>query len=286
MRSGEKTLLVIVLACLYWSCVWLPRASPSLHKLDIVIHPQFKTQFGNYAEPVESQINLAPEVRTTLWKGMSLAAQLIIPLQNELSEEGDYWRPGLLTINQFLRLPSDTFVSATLGYFTRHRYGMDVAIKKYFFADRRWSVGANVGYTGYASYRKEARGTWYYSDVGLLTSFFNVEYLFPRFDLSLSAMYGKFLYEDRGWRFDILRQFGDVDIGFFVFKTETGHNGGFNFCIPIPQVHLSMGPVRIGPAEEVPWEYCYKGLPRTGIQYEIGSSIDECMERVKLEDRQ
>jgi len=254
-----------------------PKANYSSYKFDIVVHPQCKAQFGNYDEPVESQTNLAPEIHTSLWKGMSIAAQLIIPIQNELGEEGHCWRPGLLTINQTLRLPHNTFVSATMGYFTQHRYGTDLEIKKY-FANGKWSIGANAGYTGYASYLK---GVWYYSDIDLLTTLFNAEYRFSQYDLSLSATYGKFLYGDKGWRLDILRQFGEVDIGFFVLKTETGHNGGFNFRIPIfPPKYLPASPIGIGTAKEFPWEYRYKGFPNNGIQYNTGNTLDEFMKRL------
>ena len=246
-------------------------------QVDVLFHPQFKAQFGNFDDPigVESQVNLAPEVRAALWKGMTVSGQLIIPLQNELEEEGNHWRPGLLTVSQFLRLPRDTFASATLGYFTRHRYGGDLEVRKY-FANRRCAIGANLGYTGYALYRE---GIWYYSGVDLLTTFLNAGYWFPRFDLTLTATYGKFLYGDKGWRFDILRRFGEVDIGFFALTTETGSNGGFNFSIPFPRKSLSVGPVRIGPAKEFPWEYRYKGLPNNGIRYKTGSSVDELERR-------
>ena len=260
-----------------WEKIKSTRKRDSHYKLDIIVHPQFKAQFGYYDNPVQSQINLVPEVNTSLWKGMSLSAQLIIPIQNELGGAGDYLRPGLLTMNQTFRLPHYTFVSATMGYFTRNRYGTDLKMKKY-FANGRWSIGANVGYTGYASYLKS---TWYYSDIDSLTAFFNAEYRFPQLDLSLSATYGKFLYQDKGWRLDILRQFGEVDIGFFILRTETGYNGGFNFSIPIfPPKYLSIGRIRIRPAKEFPWEYRYKGLPKGGIQYKTGNSIDEFMKKL------
>jgi len=257
------------------------KTNSSSYKFDIVVHPQFKAAFGRasgiYKQAVLSQINLAPEVNSTLWKGMSLSAQLIIPLHNEVDREGDYWRPGLLTINQTLRLPHNTFVSATMGYFTQHRYGTDLEIKKY-LANGRWSIAADIGYTGSARCLK---GICYYSNIDLLTGFFSVKYRFAPFDLSLSATYGKFLSRDKGWRFDILRQFGQVDIGFFVLKTETGHNGGFNFSIPIfPPKYLPTGRIRISPAKTFPWEYRYTAFSLGGIQYKTGNSLDEFMKKL------
>ena len=255
----------------------IPKTNSSFHKFDVVVHPQFNAQFGNYDDSVESQINLMPELRTTLWKGMSLSAQLILPLQNDLGGNGDELRPGRLTINQTLRLPHQTFASATMGYFTRNRYGADLEIKKY-FANGRWSLGANLGYTGFAEYQKRV---WYYSNLGVLTTLFSAEYRVSRFDLSLRATYEKFLYGDRGWRLDILRQFGEVDIGFFTLKTEKGSDGGFNFSIPIfPPKYLPTRRIRISPAQAFPWEYRYRGLPRGGRRYNTGNRIDAFLKRL------
>lgn len=248
-----------------------------LYRFGIIFNPQIKVQLGNVDDPVESQVNIVPEVRANLWRGMSLSAQLIIPLQNELERDGDDWRPGLLTMNQTLRLPQNTFISGTVGYFSRNRYGMDMEIKKR-SANGIWAVGVNLGYTGHASYQQ---GVWRYSDLGRLTGFANAQYRLSRFDLILSASYGRFLYGDMGARMDVLRQFEEVDIGFYGIKTEAGYNVGFNFSIPIfPSRHVLAGPVKIGPAREFPWEYRYRGIPNYGIHYRTGNDIDSFMKKL------
>ena len=250
------------------------KAESSLWKLDLIIHPQFKANFGDYNDPVKAQINLAPRITTTLWKGMSISAQVIIPLYNELGELGEYWRPGFLTLNQTLRLPLNTFASATLGYFTRDRYGGDLEVRKY-FADGRFSIGANAGYTGAASYLK---GVWYYTNIDHLTGSIDAKYRISRFNLILSATYGKFLYKDEGWRFDVFRRFGETGIGFFALKTRGATNGGFSLSIPIfPSRYLPAGRIRVSPAKEFQWEYRYKTLPKKGIQYNTGNRIDDFM---------
>lgn len=249
----------------------------SFHKFDIVIHPQFKALFGDFDNRTKAQINLAPKMNTALWRGMLLSAQLIIPLYNELDEEEDHWRPGLLTINQTFRVPYNSFISATVGYFTRDRYGTDLEIRRY-FADGKWAIGANIGYTGYASYLE---GTWRYSDIDYLTAFFDVECRVSQFNLTLSAMYGRYLFRDKGWRFSILRQFGEVDIGFFALKTERGGNAGFSVCIPIfPSRYSPARRIRLRPAEELSLEYRYKRLPESSVQYETGNGIDQFMKEL------
>ena len=249
----------------------------SFRKLDVIVRPQFNALFGNYDDPVESQINLVPAIRTGIWKGMSLFAELIIPLQNELGGDGDDLRPGLLTINQTFRLPRYTFVSATVGYFTENRYGVDFDAKK-LLANGRLSVGANIGYTGRASYRE---GKWYISDLSAVTAIFNAEYRFPQYDLSVRGTFGRFLYEDDGVRFDVLRQFRETEIGFFVFKTDRGSNAGFKFSIPIfPPKYLPANRVRISPAREFQWGYRYRGIPFSGIRYNTGNETDAFMKRL------
>jgi hypothetical protein len=249
----------------------------STWKIDLVVHPQFHALFGNYGNPVRSQINIAPALNTSLWKGMSLCAQLIIPLQNELEKEGDHVRPGLLTINQTLRLPRNVFASASVGYFTKNRYGLDVETQKYFFNGKA-SVGANFGYTGYASY---LQSVWRYSTIDRLTMLLNAEFRFPQVDLSLRATYGKFLYQDVGWRVNLMRQFREVDFGFFLMRSASEMNTGFHFSVPLfPRKHLGTRALRIKTADYFPWEYRYKGIPDNGELYDTGNHLEGFMKRL------
>lgn len=262
----------------YWSRIkTLPRANASTGKLDLVLHPQFNVAFASYNNPVATQFNVAPALQTSLWPGMAFFAQLIIPLQNELEREGDYIRPGLVTINQVLRLPREVFVSGSLGYFTQERYGLDLDVQKYFFNGRA-AIGANFGYTGHASYFK---GVWSYSGINHQTMFLNSEMRIPRWDLALRASYGKFLYQDTGWRVDLMRQFREVDFGFFLLRSAAETNTGFYFSVPIfLRKHLAPRRVRIRTADYFSWEYFYKGFPESGTRYQTGNSLNDFMKRL------
>jgi hypothetical protein len=254
-----------------------PRMNSSAMKCDVFVHPQFNVQFGNVYDAIESQINVAPAASTSLWKGMSLSAQWIFPIQNELGYEGDYGRPGLLTLNQTFRLPSSTFLSGTVGYFSEHRYGGDLEVKK-FWMNGRWAATVNAGFTGFAAYLKRV---WYYSDDTACTYLITGEYRFSKFDFIMKAGYGKFLYGDKGWRFDVFRQFGEAGVGFFAIRTDAGKNGGFTLSIPIfPSKRLHPGRIRVSPALDFPWSYRYKGLATYGIQYETRNSVDGFMKNL------
>ncbi|MBD3181281.1 LysM peptidoglycan-binding domain-containing protein [Candidatus Poribacteria bacterium] len=254
-----------------------PKLNSPAFMLDITIEPQFKAHFGSHRESIATQFNLAPTADLNLWKGMSILGQMIIPIQNEFGEEDDYWRPGILAANQILRLPFKTFVSTTAGYFTENRYGIDMEIRKYFFNGSLY-LGADGGYTGYASYFK---GNWQWEDVDLLTGTANAGFRLSPFDLVLTAKYGKYLEADTGWRFEMLRQFGELDLGFFAIKTDIGFNGGFTISIPLfPPRYIPTGPIRFGPSKNFSWEYRYRRTTKEAIEYKTGNSIDNFIEHL------
>lgn len=253
---------------------YLNRNNSSFNKVDIVIHPQIRAQFGNYSDPVESRINIAPAINVSFWKGMNLTTQVIFPLQNDLGKEGNYIRPGLLTINQLIKLPSSSFASITAGYFTNNRYGINLELNK-FFLEGKFAFGANLGYTSHASVLD---GRWNYSEVELFSWFTDIAYRNATYDLTLKFGYGSFINKDKGWRFDMYRQFGEICIGFYGMKTNGVLNGGFNFIIPIPpRKYNSKRMIRVRPASYFAWEYRAKGLPDEGKSYDTGSDQDKLL---------
>ena len=254
-----------------------PVNNPSFNKLDIVIHPQFRAQFGNYSDPLESQINISPAINVSFWKGMKLTTQIIFPLQNDLEKEGDYIRPGLLTINQMFRLPLNSFGSVSVGYFTKNRYGANLETKK-FLLNGKIALGLNLGYTGFANVMK---GRWTYSEIDLLTWNADIAYRYAKYDLALKLGYGSYLNKDKGFRFDFYRQFGEVSIGFFAIKSNGVLNGGFNFCIPIPpRKYNTKRIVRIRPASYFNWQYRAKGLPKEGRTFKADNSISGLLDNL------
>lgn len=240
-------------------------------KVDVIVHPQVKARFGNFEKIGETQINLAPELKSSLWKGMSFSSQIVFPLHNELDSIGDYVRPGLVTVNQLIRLPFNSFASGTLGYFSDKRYGADLEIKNYLL-NGKVSLGFNFGYTGMAFYQK---GIWHYSNETTVTSLASASYRYAPLDLSLKISYGRYLQKDKGVRLEINRQFGETEIGFFCSRTSLSNNGGFYFSIPLfPAKFWKIKTVRVRPAESFPWEYRYKTIDDDLRTYDTGNRID------------
>lgn len=249
------------------------KSNKSQFKFDIAVRPFFKAEFGDYDNPVKDQINLIPAVATSLWPGMKIIAETIFPVHNEFPGEGDYIRPGILSINQVFRFKNDYFVAASAGYFTRSRYGLNFETRK-FFDNGNFAVGAEAGYTGYASIYKNIL---LYSPLYLWTGCLNLSYRLNKYDLTFSLTAGKFIYEDESIRFDISRQFGEISIGFFAIKSKGGDsNGGFNFSVPLfPSKYWKPGFVRIRPSEDFSWEYKVRGLTPglAASQYDTGIDL-------------
>ncbi|MDH7603981.1 MAG: YjbH domain-containing protein [Melioribacter sp.] len=243
------------------------------YRFDLVLNPGFRGQFGDYSNPVRAQINFIPEINTTLWKGMNIVTQMLIPIYNEFPGEGDYVRPGIISLNQNFRLPENYFLSSSVGYFTENRYGFDLSIKKIFY-NGNLITGVNTGYTGYMSVMNKKI---FYSDLYLWTINMNVEYRINKYDLTIGITAGKFLYGDKSIRIDINRQFGEIEIGFFAVRSSNKQsNGGFNFSIPLfPSSYSYPSIIRIRTAESFRWEYRVKGeIPAMiGVVYNTGNSF-------------
>lgn len=245
---------------------------PSFNKLDFVIYPQVKIQLGNFDDPFQSQFNLAPSMEISFVRGMNLMAQVIIPLQNDLEPNGNSVRPGIISLSQLVRLPWKIYALASVGYFTRNRYGLNAEFRR-FFMKGKITAGFTGGLTGYAEFIENA---WQYSDVDLFTWFADAGYRWAKYDLTLKAGYGRFTDGGNGWRFDAYRQFREITIGVFALQTEGFTNGGFYFRIPLPPGRYNTrSVVRIRPESYFSYEYRARGLADAGKYYSVGSSLTD-----------
>lgn len=247
----------------------------SSFKADMVVNPEFKAQFGKYSDPLESQINLVPELNSHLWTGASFSGQIVIPVQNDLDAEGNTIRPGMISYNQLFRLKDEVLISVAAGAFSNNRAGVDVDMKKYLF-NGQLAFGARLGITDYINFT--GYNFYYRQENVLLQAFMNVQYHNPEHDLTVKLASGLFLYQDIGFRFDVSRQFGEASIGFFALSTNGELNGGFNFSIPLPpRKYSKLRSLRIRPTDSFYWGYRVKGFPREGIIYSTGQSLDGMM---------
>lgn len=199
-------------------------------KFDFIVYPQFAFRNTLLKKPFEIQLNIAPALEFSMWKGMKFTGQLIFPVVNEFGYEGDFIRPGYVTLAQEFRLPHQWFVTTTVGNFSSTRYGLDVMVK-HPFQNEKWSCEMNAGLTGSSHFFDY---TWTHTALNNFTWSSSVSYFYPRFNLSLKAGAAQYIYNDVGLFASCNRYFGENAFGFFAMIGENYTTGGFNITMPFP----------------------------------------------------
>lgn len=241
------------------------------YKLDFRLQPEFIAQFGYRESPVESKTNLLLQSQLYLGRGLVLNWGVLFPIVNRLDNQALNVRPAPTFLNQFLALDGTNFMSLSAGLFYNDQYGVNV---QYRHADltKNWSFGIETSYTGF--YYFPSNG-FYYESLQHLMLLADVAYRIPSRDLTLKLSGGQYMYQDRGARVDVIRQMGNVEVGFFATKTTNGGTGGFSFAIPIPPGRIAQTKrLRVRSTEEFRWEYNYSRGYRIGNRYRVGYQLD------------
>ena len=240
----------------------------SSFRFDVALKPQMKFQFGPYGHPVTSQVNVVPELQTSWFKGMQFNYELIVPVVNEFGTSGESVRPGIVALNQVYRFADNYFLSASAGIFTQSRFGFDLEAAKYLW-NSNLSYGINIGLT--STLYLYRMNQYYYANDILLTGLVHCNYRIPQYDLTLGVMAGKFLLGDKSLRFDVSREFGEFDIGFFALHAVNGvSNEGINITIPLfPSRYWKPDVVRLRSDENYTLSYLTRTNPSDfiGLRY-------------------
>ena len=248
-----------------------PRSNTSFGRVDVIVHPWFEAIFGDYDNPVASRTGVAPEIRVAIRRGLTLSAQALLTLQDDVPTGESTVRPAVVTINQLVRLPRNVLVSATAGTFTRDRYGVDVEARA-FAANGIWSVGTELGRTGVIGYSRDG---WWRSPMSATTALVDVAWRVPRYGVTIRSTAGAFLDDEKGVRLDMVRQFGEFEVGGFGMYSAHGTNGGVTLRIPVPPRQYSkLAHVRVRAAEAFRWQYQYSLAP-AGWRYHTGNGLEE-----------
>ena len=241
------------------------------YKFDFRLQPEFIAQFGYREQLVESKTNLLLQSQLYLSRGLVLNWGILFPIVNQLDNQALNVRPAPIFLNQFLALDGVNFLSLSAGLFHNDQYGVN---GQYRHADltTNWSFGLEAGYTGFYFFPKNG---FYYQAPENLLLLADVAYRIPKRDLTLKLSGGQYLYQDRGVRFDFIRQMGSVEVGFYVTKTTNGGTGGFNFAIPIPPGRIAQTQrTRLRTTEEFRWEYAYSRGYNIANRYRVGYQLD------------
>lgn len=241
------------------------------YKFDFRLLPEFIAQFGYREQTVEAKTNLLLQSQLYLSRGLALNWGVLFPIANHLDNQRLNVRPAPTFLNQFLALDGVNFMSLSAGLFYSDQYGINV---QYRHADltKNWSYGLESGVTGFYFFPQNG---FYYESMNNLLILADVAYRLPRHDVTIKVSGGQYLHQDRGVRLDLIRQLGNVEVGFYASKTVNGGTGGFNFAIPLtPGRIVQSQRVRLRTTEEFRWEYAYSRGYNIASRYKVGYQLD------------
>lgn len=227
-------------------------------RFDFVIYPQFYLANVTFDKIYEIQLNIAPAVEVSFWKGMLFTAQVILPIVNDYGSTGDLIRPGFIALSQNFKFANSIFAKVSVGNFNSARYGFDFKLR-YHFINERWNVGLNTGLTGSSQFSDSG---WEFGELNTFNWSVSASYFLKLFNLRFDASVGKFLRGDYGTRLDLTRMFGETSVGFFAtFSTFSDieaiePNAGFHFSVQIPpRKRWKHRRARVIPPRYFDWEY-------------------------------
>ncbi|MDD3037619.1 hypothetical protein [Bacteroides sp.] len=248
----------------------IKKENSSLFKVDIVVYPELSLKNLVITQVYQVLFNLSPTIEVSLWKGMSLTAQMVVPIYNdgfEMMSEAvhnvyDRVHPGCVSLSQTVRLPYNTWATLSVGHFMSNRYGIDLAALHVLKADERFSFEGRVGYTG-ACYWDAF--TCHFDSRKVWTWHVGANFFWPYYNLQTSVKLIQHIQGEKSVRCDVIRHFKYVSIGFYGEKANRGirANAGFRFQIALP-----------------PYRYKRKGyIPRVTPSENFGMSYNAGNER-------
>jgi hypothetical protein len=204
----------------------------SRFRVDAALRPLAELQLGIADNPFQTAFWVAPELTVSPATGLLLTLQARVEVQDEFDEFVAPIHPGRNTLSLGLALPGGIDLAASGGYFPEYRYGFGAEAGR--FLDRGGYLEARVGgdYSGFLKVLDA--GTTSYSDPGAWSGVGTLIARAPGRDIELAAQAGHFYSGDVGVRVDLLRRFGEVDLGLFGIATDEGEVAGVRFNMPLP----------------------------------------------------
>lgn len=254
------------------------RRNSSLFKIDITVYPEISLKNLVITQVYQVLFNLSPAIEVSFWKGMKFTAQMVFPLYNDgYSVNDDKIHPRVIALSQSFRLPWcwTTFARISAGLFYSDRYGIDLKIK-HIFSDARFSAEGRISYTGPGGYEGFQ---FHYGQLSRVTWSIGGSFYLPLYNTQFSLKAEKYLLEEKGIRFDLIRHFRYCSIGFYAMAAQHAHkNGGFRFQIALPPYKYKRKRVRITPSKQMGMAYnagneryyykTFRALPEDNIMKE------------------
>ena len=220
-------------------------------RADVDIGPLVTYDLGHLFSPVQIRLDVEPRLRFSPWPGALASAALILPVRNdfettELEPDLNRVRPGPVWLQQFAWLPGVALLSASAGYFGEQRYGGSLGLARPLLQGELL-LDAQADLTGFLAF-PQAGIT--YSAARHVSGFAGATWRprLPGVDLALTARAARFLFGDQGIDLEARRTLGDLDVAYFVQRSEGLSMYGVRVLIPIPPARRAAGVrVRVQP---------------------------------------
>jgi hypothetical protein len=212
-----------------------PVKNSSLYKVDLVFYPELGLQNLVRTQIYQVLFNLSPAIEVSLWKGMKIHAQMILPIYHDgYPTLYKKVRPGFVGVSQTVRLPYNIWGTLTVGHFNNHRYGADLQVKQRFTGNGRFGLEGRLGYTAMGYWNGF---TYHYDTEPMLTWSVGGYFYLPRYNIETTLKVEQYLFGERGVRMDVIRHFKYASVGFYVMRADNKEiltNGGFRFQVALP----------------------------------------------------
>jgi len=205
-------------------------ANRVIRQADLIIYPNIAFRNTRRDKLYETRFEIAPALEHSLWRGNKITGQVIFPIHNELGYEGDFIRPGFVTLSQEINLPKRWFAQVNSGNFSNNRYGFDCSLN-HSFKNENWLLELNAGFTG-ASYFYD--NTWTHTSLDAFTASASISWFYPQYNLQFKGGVAQYIYQDKGLHGSLTRYFGETMVEFYAMLGEDDFNGGFRVTIPLP----------------------------------------------------
>ncbi len=232
------------------------------YKLDFQLEPYYNSRFGDIDDPFRTQLGIGPRLEWTSKWGIYGVFQWLIPIQNDFDiEVGFGHRPGETGIGFTRIFNQRVFLNAFAGIFTNRRYGASSELILMNESGRLY-YGGGLFYSGPYIYTDN---TFIRERVRYLSGYGFLAYRIVSQDLTIRLVGERYLYEDYGGRLEVVRQFGNTDIGFYAQKSKNGENGGIMVTLSLwPRKFYTNSWFQIRPPHSLKIQYDLLTATRSG----------------------
>ncbi|MBV9866465.1 MAG: YjbH domain-containing protein [Abitibacteriaceae bacterium] len=205
------------------------RGASSYGHADVLLRPGLTTSLATENYILGLGFNLQPELNLPITRGVGLDARGFIPVAGPL--RGARTTYDRLALNYAAKLGSTLVSRIAAGQFPANRNGV-LAEALLTPENSRLSLRTAVGFLKRTDNEGDQKATY----LG------EARYYLPGLDLTARLSGGRYLEGDKGVTAELLRRFGDTEVGFELRGTNSGRAGLVRLGIPLGPSYLSSRP--------------------------------------------